>query len=159
MADSSYSLGEAADRKTVDLSAMPLSEAAEDAPVMLDLSLEEDIAANLDHYILLSRQGFFENANDFFDVCLRKHASWFAILWEYCNVQNIQDRCFDPTSDGFLQWASRSYKYDLEETVLLDLLLGGTTNSDDNLERLRYSLRRDQMRGIDVCRASLSITL
>jgi hypothetical protein len=150
MAHSSRIFGEAADSETIDLSSMTIADASEDAPVVLDLTLEEDTAANLDHFILLSRQGFFEEADSFFDAYLRKHAAFFPVVWEYCNCKTIKNRHFDPASDEFLDWASGAHVYDSEDTALLNLIVNGATSLDDSLERLRHSLQREEMRDIDV---------
>jgi len=74
-------------------------ETAEDASDTLNLVLEEDIAANLDHYVLLSRKGYFQDADQFFDVHLNKHAGWFPIIWEYYNCQTMKNRNFTPAYD------------------------------------------------------------
>jgi len=157
MAEPSHSHGEAANSKTIDLSGMTFTDATEDAPVVLDLELEEDIAANLDHFILLSRQGFFEEADAFFEACLKKHASWFAIVWEYYNCKTIKDRHFRPSSDEFLHWASRSYTYNPEETALLDLIISGFVARDDYHSLLYTLLRTESLRDYEVCMANVFV--
>ena len=154
IANPGYPIVEAADSK---MSGMTLVDASEDAPVLLDLALEEDIAANLDHYILLSRQGFFEDANSFFEACLEKRASWFPIIWEYYNCQTIKNPYFDPVADRFLIQASRSYMQDSEERVLLDLIVNGVRRLDYSIKCLRGSVRAEVIRDIDVCITIASI--
>jgi len=155
MANRSRPIGEAADKETMDLSGITLEDATQDVPIMLDLTLEEDIAANLDHFILLSRQGFFGDANDFFEACLKKHGSWFPVVWEYYNSQTIKDQQFDPKSDEFLIRARRSYMYDSEEMALLNLIINGVTSLNASLDRLRHLLLSEEIRDIDVCTATI----
>lgn len=157
MTNPSRPLGEAADNETMDLSGMTLGDTTQDVPIMLDLSLEEDIAANLDHFVLLSRQGFFEEADRFFEACLKTRSSWFPVIWEYYNSQTIKDHQFDPKSDKFLSRARASYMYKSEEMVLLALIVNGETSKDDNLERLRHSLQSEEICDIDVCTAIIVV--
>jgi len=130
---------------------LKLPETSEDAFDTLDLVLEEDIAANLDHFILLSRLGFFEEANAFFEAYLKRHASWFAIVWEYCNCRPIQNRAFDPEWYEFLRWANESFVYSSEETALLRLMVNGVSSLDDHSGRLLILLGSKSLEDIDVC--------
>jgi len=150
MANPRRRLSEGADNETVDLANMTLAGTMEDDPVVLDLALEEDIAANLDYYILRSRQGFFEVADSFFEACLEKHLSWFPIVWEYYNCQTIKNHRFDTLTNGFLLRASHINVYTPEETALLDLIVGAGIGTDDLVKRLSNSLRNESLLDIDV---------
>ena len=150
MANSSRHLGDAADSGSINVSSMTVEDTTEDAPIMLDLTLEEDIAANLDHYILLTRQGYFIDADKFFDIHLKKHAGWFPVIWEYCNSQSIQSPQFDPAVNAFVKDSSCIHQYDLGETVLLDLMINIERRGEASIEQLQRMLREEVMREIDV---------
>jgi hypothetical protein len=51
-------------------------EAPDESFMQLDFTLEEDIPANLDSHILLTRQGRFKNADDFYTHVLRRYQTW-----------------------------------------------------------------------------------
>jgi len=127
----------------------------EDVSATLHLVLEEDIAANLDHYIRLSRQGYFKDADLFFDKHLGKHAGWFPIVWEHFDCQLIANN-HDPNKAKFLQEARRAYTYTEKETDLIELMLESTfqttvvQDGDAALKQLRDRLAIAEKDDFDV---------
>jgi len=136
----------------------------EDVSATLELALEEDIAANLDHYIRLSRQGYFKNADLFFDKHLRKHAGWFPIVWEYFDCQLIANDHV-PNGAEFLQDALQAHTYTERETNLIELMLESTffskTVQEENSfrEQLRDLLSKSEKDDIDVCIVAAAIVI
>jgi len=126
-------------------------ETAEDASDTLNLVLEEDIPANLDYYVLLSRKGYFKDADQFFDVHLKKHSGWFPIIWEYYNSQAIRNRRFRPADDVLIVDASATPIYDPEETELLRNMVSIWSRVPSAMKKLHGILEGEVIRDIEVC--------
>jgi len=125
----------------------------EDAFATLDLVLEEDVAANLDHYVRLSQQGYFKDADCFFNEHLKTHAGWFPIVWEYFERQ-IDAHNHVRNGVEFLQHACRAYTHTKDETNLIQLMLESTSPVQEEHEyrgRLRDLLSQLEKDDIDVC--------
>jgi len=90
----------------------------------LDLILEDDVAANLDQYILLSRQGYTKRANDFFHVNLQQHVRLFPVVMERIfHVFSVENLWKDHTwLTGFISGITAKDCYTQKQMLFLRLL-------------------------------------
>jgi len=134
-----------------------LDSSAGDVSVTLDLELEEDVAANLDHYVLLSRQGYFALADNFFEVNLKRHLYWFPVVMERINHKLPFSREGSSKEiESFVSHVLHVYQYGNKETqcLLLAMSLPGLRYHEVQ-KRFDTVLRKIDATEIDVSESKM----
>ncbi|KAL3459048.1 hypothetical protein BJX64DRAFT_291591 [Aspergillus heterothallicus] len=88
----------------------------------LEFELEEDVEAELQHFVKLSRTGNYAAAHDFFNNTLRHHDHLFPVIVEYADML-LEQGCYGPAAE-FLTGKIQSCHglLDPEEIQLLKLM-------------------------------------
>ncbi|KAL4781249.1 hypothetical protein BJX76DRAFT_360112 [Aspergillus varians] len=88
----------------------------------LELELEEDLEAEIHHFVKLSRMGNYTQAHEFYDHTLHKHDHIFPIIAEYADML-LEQGCYTRATE-YLQWhiATKRHALEADELQLLRLM-------------------------------------
>lgn len=98
-----------------------------DPRLTIELDIRDDIPADLDHFILLSRKGFFTEAEDFYADNLSRHIAFGAIRIEYALHLLRQGSFYSLRT--FVTQKSLDVNHDRREEARLFIILEKISNS------------------------------